>query len=233
MDLKATTEIELRTLGDQIAERLLDDILFGRIPAGTVFSQAGLCERFATSRMPIRDALLKLEHEGFVKRTTKNKVQVVQITREDVADVFDVCGYLSGLTAARAAVRVGPDEVRRLRDLNASMAASDAAKDYQQLARLNWEFHRQINLHANAPQLLAAFRGLSALIPRQFMVEISGYATLAMPEHEKIVEALESADGESARLLASEHVRAAGERLLSFLESSPDAARSLATARGG
>jgi DNA-binding GntR family transcriptional regulator len=49
--------IETRTLAEQIAERLREDILSGGVPAGQRLSQEALAEQFRVSRVPVRDAL--------------------------------------------------------------------------------------------------------------------------------------------------------------------------------
>lgn len=214
---RSRREIEQRSLGDQIAQVLLDDILFGRLPAGAILAQNGLCERFSTSRMPVRDALIKLEHEGFVRRTARNNVKVVAITGEDIESAFQACAFLGGLTAARAVSRIRDDDLAVLRERNRLMREALARKDYQAIADLNWEFHRTINIAADSPSLLAALRGLSALIPRRFIVAMPGYGELSIGQHDDLIQALESGSPGAVREIAAKHVLDAGEQLLSVI----------------
>ena len=65
----ARVSLSRRTLADQIAEQLRRDILFGVIGPEDRLTQESVCQRFDTSRIPVRDALQRLMHEGLVEAT--------------------------------------------------------------------------------------------------------------------------------------------------------------------
>ena len=75
------TKLARARFGSQIAEALRNDILFGRVESGKRLSQVELCERFGTSRMPVRDALRQLTYEGFLIDDGKGHAVVAPVTR--------------------------------------------------------------------------------------------------------------------------------------------------------
>ncbi len=99
-------------LSEQIAERLRDDIVHGRIPAGTRLVQDELCERFGTSRMPVRDALQQLTHEGMLEQHGQQRI-VVSLGAEDLEDVHGLTAVLHGWAAGRVAELASENGARR------------------------------------------------------------------------------------------------------------------------
>ena len=100
---------------ERAARELRDRILTGALPAGTRLDLDAITKEFATSRTPVREALLELSYDGLVKVAPRSGVTVIGISPEDVLDSFTILGVLTGQAAAWAARRVTPDGVERLR----------------------------------------------------------------------------------------------------------------------
>ena len=78
----------LSTKADDIALALEDDIVSGRIEAGTVLRQEQLSERFGVSRTPIREALRRLAALGLVSFVPNRGVRVRTLSREELREAF-------------------------------------------------------------------------------------------------------------------------------------------------
>src|SRR4249920_4221434 len=102
------------TKADEIALLLEDDIVSGRIEAGTVLRQEQLSERFGVSRTPIREALRRLSAQGLVSFTPNRGVRVRTLSREELREAFLVRAELEGLATELAVPRMTPE---RLADL--------------------------------------------------------------------------------------------------------------------
>src|SRR3984885_3958523 len=111
------------TVRERAARELRDRILTGALPAGSRIDLDAITEEFATSRTPVREALLELSFEGLVRVAPRSGVTVIGISPGDVLDSFTILGVLTGQAAAWAAQRIPPEELASLRELAAEVAA--------------------------------------------------------------------------------------------------------------
>lgn len=212
-----TERLERSTLGSRIAEAIRRDILFGKLGAGTKLAQQQVCERFGTSRMPVRDALRQLAYEGFLVSDGVGHSIVAKMSRRDIEDSFLIEGQLHGLAARRVAENGDPEHIRELVERHEALVA--ASSDSQKAAELNWHLHRRINRMANSRKLVVALRTLAMSIPRDLFVEFPQWIERANQEHAEIVGAISAGHGERTADLMREHVAEAGRDLVRYLES--------------
>src|SRR6201987_3010048 len=119
------------TVRERAARELRDRILTGALPAGTRLDLDAITTEFATSRTPVREALLELSYDGLVKVAPRSGITVIGISPEDLLDSFTILGVLTGQAAAWAAQPVTREGVQRVRDLATDIAAK-------------WDFPREI-----------------------------------------------------------------------------------------
>ncbi len=105
------------TKADEIALVLEDDIVSGRVEAGSVLRQEQLSDRFGVSRTPIREALRRLAAQGLVSFTPNRGVRVRTLSRDELREAFLVRAELEGLATELAVPRMTPE---RLADLDAA-----------------------------------------------------------------------------------------------------------------
>ena len=91
------------TVRERAARELRDRILTGALPAGSRVDLDAITEEFATSRTPVREALLELSFEGLVQVAPRSGITVIGISPADVLDSFTILGVLTGQAAAWAA----------------------------------------------------------------------------------------------------------------------------------
>ena len=116
------------TVRERAARELRDRILTGTLPAGSRLDLDAITEEFATSRTPVREALLELSFEGLVRVAPRSGVTVIGISPGDVLDSFTILGVLTGQAAAWAAERVrSRTNSTTLRELAADVASHDPA----------------------------------------------------------------------------------------------------------
>jgi DNA-binding GntR family transcriptional regulator len=206
-----------QSLGNQIAHHLREEIVLGRLAPGTPVSQQWLCEKYGTSRMPVRDALVKLTSEGLIVTTSGGHSVVARLTAQDILDVFDIEAVVHGRAARRAAARVSGEDVARLQEAHEAMVQAETAGDLVLVTELNWRFHKQINVLADSAKLLAVIRSVSLNIPQTYLVELPDWAAKSNREHAGIITALAAHDGAEAETLVNTHVREAGSHLAAYL----------------
>ena len=103
----ATRIMEHKTvsLADQVFEQLETDILSGKYPKGEVLTELKLTAEMGVSRTPVREALRRLQAEHIIEESAKGMV-VMGISKQDLADIFEIRAHLEGLTARKAAENI-------------------------------------------------------------------------------------------------------------------------------
>lgn len=117
--------LERRTLSDQLAEKLAQDIAFRRIPPGTRLREIELAERFDVSRPLIREVLRKLEELGLVENTPWKGANVPILTAQELADLHDFAGHMFAFVvrlASERATKAQLDTIRQHTDRLAQLA---------------------------------------------------------------------------------------------------------------
>src|ERR1700679_4134950 len=102
------------TVRERAVRELRARIFTGALPAGTRVNLDAITEEFATSRTPVREALLELSFEGLVEVAPRSGVTVIGISPEDVADRLTILGVLTGQAAAWASERIEEQELEML-----------------------------------------------------------------------------------------------------------------------
>jgi DNA-binding GntR family transcriptional regulator len=188
-------------LSEQIAVRLRDDIIHGRIPAGTHLVQDDLCERFGTSRMPVRDALQQLTHEGLVEQRGQQRV-VVALGAEELQETYLLVAVLHGWAAGRAARTASATEIE---ELDAICRAGMETEDPYDFGLMAMRFHRKINLIAHSSRLIRTLIGFQQSVPRAVPFNVPTAVEPGKDEHRAIVAAIEARDAELAERLTRDH----------------------------
>ena len=203
------------TVRERAARELRDRILTGALPAGTRLDLDAITKEFATSRTPVREALLELSYDGLVRVAPRSGVTVIGISPEDVLDSFTILGVLTGQAAAWAARRVTPDGVERLRDLASDVESHSGEGG---IIGANWHFHREIHRAAHSRRLMAQIRQAVRVVPSNFLAMFPEHEHHSLEDHQALVSALADGDAEKARDIAERHVLDAGHSLASRLE---------------
>src|SRR5215212_1736713 len=95
-----------RVLREEIRERLIDDILSGRLSPGTRIVETRLAQELGVSQAPVREALRDLELFGFVISSPFRGTQVREISNDDLVDIYPIRAALEGIAARSAATRI-------------------------------------------------------------------------------------------------------------------------------
>jgi DNA-binding GntR family transcriptional regulator len=203
------------TVRERAARELRDRILTGALPAGSRLDLDAITEEFATSRTPVREALLELSFEGLVRVAPRSGITVIGVSSRDVLDSFTILGVLTGQAAAWAADRVTSEELARLRELAADVVWRSGDDS---IGEANWLFHQDIHRAAHSPRLLAQIRQAARVVPTNFLTLFPDHEKQSLNEHEELLDALGRGNAKRARSIAERHVLDAGRSLVDWLE---------------
>lgn len=214
--------VDRQTLPAAVASRLRDLITEGELPAGTRLNERELCDRLGVSRTPLREAFRLLSAEGMVQLQPNRGAQVVALSKEDIAESFEVMSALEALSGELACRRITDEEVGEIRALTFEMLACHARKDLQAYYRLNHAIHDLINRAADNRLLTQVYATLNLRIQNLRFRSNFDQAKWdkAAQEHADMVEALAARDGMRLAAILRGHLKQKGDTVLDGLSSS-------------
>lgn len=198
-------------LSDEAVLRIRDMVMNGTLAPGSRIREVALAQDLGMSRTPVRDGLRRLEAEGLIREVPHQGYVVVEISADELSDIYRVRAVLEGLAAEQAATRLGRIDLARLEDLIESMALEAESADPDRLADLNQHFHRVIAEASGNRFLISLLADVDAVSQRfrRTAVGRPSRRTQAQAEHEQLFDALRARDGDRARHLAAEHASSA------------------------
>lgn len=110
-----------KPLRDVVFESLRKAIVEGSLKPGQRLMEVQLAEQLGVSRTPVREAIRKLELEGFVIMLPRKGAYVADMSVKDIIDVLEVRSALEGLAANLAAERMDEKEVENLKEISESL----------------------------------------------------------------------------------------------------------------
>ena len=207
--LRTPKPSEYQSLADAVYESLLENIVSGSLPPGTVLSALDLSSKLDVSRTPIHDALRALAADGFVELQTGRRARVVRFTRDDLWEIFELRRFLEGPAAELAAGRMDERQLGPLRKAADDLKRAKAAVDWtRRWSDFDDQFHRTI-AEASGNRRLAHDINRYRLLHRSFNRIATDQKSLqrALAEHLGILDALAHHDGPRARRLMDAHIR--------------------------
>jgi DNA-binding GntR family transcriptional regulator len=200
--------IQRPVLHDQVASRLREMLVEGRIPPGAKLNERELCEALNISRTPLREAIKMLAAEGLVELLPNRGSVAVQLSEADVHNTFEVMAGLEALSGELAAQRITDEELAEIRALHYEMLAAYTRRDLSAYYRLNAAIHNRINAAAKNPVLSSTYNQVnSRLQALRFRSNQDGEKwSHAVQEHEDMVKALEARDAQALSRVLMNHL---------------------------
>jgi DNA-binding GntR family transcriptional regulator len=188
--------------GEEAARYIRGLIFDGDLRPGSRVPQDDIARVLGVSRIPVREALIALEREGWVTIELNRGAFVNALDGQAVLDHYELYGMIYGFAARRALDRSpGPDLVQRLERVVLELGATD---DPTEVLQLTLAFQRTVVEAARSPRLRPLTRALTQLVPGDFFTLVPAAVDLERRGLRAITRALKKGDGEKA---AAEYVR--------------------------
>lgn len=196
---------------------LKDRITSGEFPADAPLRPEQIGRSLGISRMPVREAILQLEAEGFVTIGPNRRAIVTSRTPADIVELFEIRIALEGLAAERAAPRLGSGHVAALRQILKETAR--ASEEPRRWIGLHDQFHDTIYEVAGMPRLLDEIRRLRQSTQPYILMYISLFTLPEMPgsEHEALLDVIRQGNPDVARTAMADHIRDAASGVVYHL----------------
>lgn len=194
-----------KSLSQQIYDRLLTMMIQRELPVGTVLQERKLADALAVSRTPAREALNRLETEGYISRHAGNSLIVREFSARELMEVLHVRAILEAEAVSLAIGRIPAEEldaieagVRRILEDEQPDPADDWAVDSG--------LHDTIaNAAGNA--LLAKMALELRLKTRMFnMIRVPERFRVGHMEHLEIIAAIRAGEKDAAKAAVRNHI---------------------------
>ncbi|MBN9039347.1 MAG: GntR family transcriptional regulator [Rhizobiales bacterium] len=200
---------------------LKNALLEGRLSPGDTLIQEEIAASLGSSRVPIREALKRLEGEGLVVQRPRRGYVVASLNADEAEDVFDVRMLLeerAGFLATQKRTQADVDSVRKAMD---EMVAIQSKGHYDSWAWgiANRAFHDRLFAPCNRPHLLRMLSQQRDLVTLYVRIggSIAPDPETAAEDHLRIFDAYVRQDAAEVGRLSREHVHHTMTRLLAKL----------------
>ncbi|MDR7419888.1 MAG: GntR family transcriptional regulator [Armatimonadota bacterium] len=206
-------------LGDRVYQHLIEAIATNRLPQGAKIQEDVLAEQMGVSKTPVREALRRLEAEGFISVDPHRTPEVRRLEPRDIEELYGVREFLERL-AVRTITEVRPAGI--LAEMETVQAAAEArlasgeTTDVAESVSYNRRFHGLIFHGAGNRRLLRLYELIDVDVRRLSFqsIRVSGRRRDAVIQHRAILEAIKAGDADRAEALMIQHVQQARSDLL-------------------
>ena len=194
---RGTAPIARSSLHEQVANRVRDMIIEGRLASGERINEAALIRELGVSRTPFREALRTLAAENLVEIRPSMGAVVRKLTPEEVFAMLQVLGELEKLAGRLCCERASDAELEELLALHAAMLEHYRRRDRLPYYKANQEIHSRIARLSGNPILQEVQAGLQSRLKRiRYIGNRSPERWAgAVAEHEEMAGALRTRDG--------------------------------------
>lgn len=204
LNVKGHTSLS-STLFDAIKEQILN----GTYPAGEALTETKLSTQFGVSRTPIREALHRLQTEGFVTITPNKSAVVSAFSPQDIEDMYEIRLKLEGLAAKRAAQNITSSQLDSLKESIDLLEFYITKGNNGKMGDSDSMFHEIIYHASGSRPLQNVLAPLHTYImgTRRRAFAIEGRQSCVLAEHRAIYEAIAARDADLAQQRAFEHIK--------------------------
>lgn len=211
-----------KPLRELVCENIRQAIIDGTFSPGERLMEIQLADEMGVSRTPVREAIRKLELEGFVVMIPRRGTYVADISIKDITEIYEIRTSLDVLAAGLAAERITDEELETLNSYLVELGKNVPTMNMDKIVELDTAFHnvlytasrneRLVSIINNLREQLTGIRGRSMSYP--------GRLVETMDEHRALVDSIAARDVERAQRAARVHIENAEQTLLRSLDRS-------------
>jgi DNA-binding GntR family transcriptional regulator len=196
------------SLGDDAYEWLISAITSFRIPANSQISENKLAAELGVSRTPVREALMRLETEGLVRRGEAGRFVVAMLSNKDVDEAIDLLILCDTYMFERATNNLDDAGAVALQESSKNMAKAAKNSDRDGWMKYDKIFHETIMRSANNDLIAEVSRVTRRRIQRFWARSVSGARDLitCSDEHIEIADAIIGKDFPAIKRAVGDHL---------------------------
>ncbi|WP_175965232.1 GntR family transcriptional regulator [Burkholderia sp. BCC0322] len=210
-------EARLDSTADAVAASLREMIVNGELQAGERLVERDLAERFGISRIPMREAIQRLEREGLLEIFRNRGAVVRMLSASDVREIYDMRALLEGDAIHRSVKRLDDETLARAELVHRLLGESNVPR---RQGELNREFHALLYSCCGNERQLKAIAELRSQVERYERLQATLLADTPsfQVEHEEILQACRERNARGARAMTVAHLESARRIVLRLVE---------------
>ena len=208
-----------KPLRELVCENIRQAIIDGTFSPGERLMEIQLADEMGVSRTPVREAIRKLELEGFVVMIPRRGTYVADISIKDITEIYEVRTSLDVLAAGLAAERITDEELMQLNQYMNELGKHVANMDINKIVEIDTAFHNVLYTAARNERLTAIISNLREQLTtiRGRSMSAPGRLIETMDEHRVLVESIAARNVEAAQAAARVHIENAENTLIRSL----------------
>jgi DNA-binding GntR family transcriptional regulator len=201
-------ELERHSLSDQAYRKLRQAIVTGRLKPGERLVERQISRHMRASRTPLREAMIRLEHEGLLTALSSGGLVVASVDEQEARELYAIRLGLEGYATRLAAEQGDLETVRTLRRLARDQHDRLDPIDLRALEELNEQFHRSLYAASGLRRLADVIESYRAQAVHYRIYDIYRREEVrrGVEQHDAIADAVERRDGDLAERLIREHI---------------------------
>ena len=210
-------KIQHANLSEKTYERIKDAILKGNLSPGRRLLFDQLARGLGVSRTPLREAVVRLEKEGFVVSVPRGGTYVKKFSKKDIKEIYEIREMLEALAAMLAATIITDKQLQVMRDTCRKFKNSIEKRNVQSCVKMDLKFHDlliEASRNDKLSQIIRVFN-LQVLSISIKGPEYWSWAEQYVEGHLAIIEALSKQDSDLTETLIREHIKKGKELILS------------------
>jgi DNA-binding GntR family transcriptional regulator len=210
MPLKSKSHVHL-SRATEVYEQLKRDVSDFKLVPGDRFTETEISERMKVSRTPVRQALFRLQQEGFVEVLFRSGWRVLPFDFDQFEELYDLRQLLETTAAHRlceGAFNINQAELDALADIWL-VSAADRSQDAKQVAQWDEAFHCTLVAAAGNAEMARVHRDVTDRIRVIRRLDFTKQPRIdaTYDEHSKILQAIQQKRGDQAALLLRAHIQ--------------------------
>jgi DNA-binding GntR family transcriptional regulator len=197
-----------RSVGEAVYDALKVAITKGDLPPGQRLIEHQLALQLRTSRIPIREAIKKLEKDGLVEKPLKRGFVVKSVTEAEIEETFGIRAVLESYAAYLATEQLTDVLMKTLE--NSVQVYSDALEknDVERMMIANAQFHETIYKASGSEKLHTLINNFRDYISRyrKTLLTTHDFAKMSLEDHIRMLEAMSEGDKEKVEELVKKHI---------------------------
>lgn len=208
-----------KPLRELVCETIRQAIIDGTFSPGERLMEIQMADEMGVSRTPVREAIRKLELEGFVVMIPRRGTYVADISIKDITEIYEIRTSLDVLAAGLAAERITDEELETLNRLLVEIGQYIADKNMEKIVEADTAFHDVLYQASRNERLCAIINNLREQLTgiRGRSMSYPGRLIETMDEHRALIDCIASRDVERAQEAARMHIENAEHTLMKSL----------------
>jgi len=208
--------IDRPSSGDLVAIHVRSLIFNGELRQGDRVHQDEIAKSLGVSRIPVREAIIALDREGWLTITPHRGAFVHGLDEDALRDHYELLGLVYGLAARRAVDRATPEARAQLRRAQEALAAATTPAEVH---HTNDVFLRTLLAIARSPRLGRVMRNMSTVVPGNFFELVPGSIAVQQRGAKAIVDAIDAADADGGAAACVNLLTEQGDLVIKLLAS--------------